>query len=58
MAAAEPNPSLVKRLFAEHRSALRTFFLRRIWTKVDAPDDDFQSRWGANAPGCYLRLNL
>ena len=36
MAAAEPKPSLVERLFAEHRAALQTFFLRRIRTKSDA----------------------
>jgi RNA polymerase sigma factor (sigma-70 family) len=38
MAAAEPKPSLVERLFAEHRAALHTFFLRRIRTKADAAD--------------------
>jgi RNA polymerase sigma factor (sigma-70 family) len=38
MAAAEPKPSLVERLFAEHRAALQTFFLRRIRTKADAAD--------------------
>src|SRR3981189_2667249 len=38
MAAAEPKPSLVERLFAEHRAALQTFFLRRIRTKSDAAD--------------------
>jgi RNA polymerase sigma-70 factor (ECF subfamily) len=38
MAAAEPKPSLVGRLFAEHRGALQTFFLRRIRSKADAPD--------------------
>ena len=38
MAAAEPKPSLVERLFAEHRGALRTFFLRRIRGKADAAD--------------------
>jgi RNA polymerase sigma factor (sigma-70 family) len=38
MAAAEPKPSLVERLFAEHRGALQTFFLRRIRSKGDAPD--------------------
>jgi len=30
MAAAEPKPSLVERLFAEHRAALQAFFRRRI----------------------------
>ena len=38
MAAAEPKPSLVERLFAEHRAALQTFFLRRIRAKADAAD--------------------
>jgi RNA polymerase sigma factor (sigma-70 family) len=38
MAAAEPKPSLVERLFADHRGALRTFFLRRIRAKADAAD--------------------
>src|ERR1700727_1198547 len=38
MAAAEPKPSLVERLFAEHRDALRTFFLRRIRGGSDAED--------------------
>jgi DNA-directed RNA polymerase specialized sigma24 family protein len=38
MAAAEPKPSLVERLFAEHRAALQTFFLRRIRSKADASD--------------------
>src|SRR5258708_25288709 len=38
MAAAEQKPSLVERLFAEHRAALQTFFLRRIRTKSDAAD--------------------
>ena len=38
MAATEPKPSLVERLFAEHRAALRTFFSRRIRTKADAAD--------------------
>ena len=38
MAAAEPKPSLVERLFAEHRAALHAFFLRRIRTKADAAD--------------------
>jgi len=38
MAAAEPKPSLVERLFTEHRAALQTFFLRRIRSKADAPD--------------------
>jgi RNA polymerase sigma factor (sigma-70 family) len=38
MAAAEPKPSLVERLFADHGGALRTFFLRRIRAKADAAD--------------------
>ena len=38
MGAAEPKPSLVERLFAEHRGALQTFFLRRIRAKADAAD--------------------
>jgi RNA polymerase sigma-70 factor (ECF subfamily) len=38
MAAAEPRPSLVERLFAEHRAALQTFFQRRIRSKADAAD--------------------
>ena len=38
MAVAERNPSLVGRLFAEHRAALQAFFLRRIRSKADAAD--------------------
>jgi RNA polymerase sigma-70 factor (ECF subfamily) len=38
MAAAEPKPSLVERLFAEHRGALQAFFGRRIRSKADAAD--------------------
>jgi len=38
MATAEPKPSLVGRLFAEHRGALQSFFLRRIRSKADAAD--------------------
>jgi RNA polymerase sigma-70 factor (ECF subfamily) len=38
MAASEPKPSLVERLFADHGGALRTFFLRRIRAKADAAD--------------------
>jgi RNA polymerase sigma factor (sigma-70 family) len=38
MAAAEPKPSLVERLFADHRGALQTFFQRRIRAKADAAD--------------------
>jgi RNA polymerase sigma factor (sigma-70 family) len=38
MAAADPKPSFVERLFAEHRAALQTFFQHRIRSKFDAPD--------------------
>src|ERR1700678_90895 len=38
MPAAEPKPSLVERLFAEHRGALQMFFMRRIRAKADAGD--------------------
>ena len=38
MAAADPKPSLVERLFAEHGGALLAFFRRRIRSKADAPD--------------------
>jgi RNA polymerase sigma-70 factor (ECF subfamily) len=38
MAGAEPKPSLVERLFADHRGALQKFFLRRIRAKADAAD--------------------
>src|ERR1700734_2724786 len=38
MAVAERKPSLVERLFAEHRGRLQTFFLRRIRAKADAAD--------------------
>ena len=38
MSEAEPKPSLVGRLFAEHRGALQTFFQRRIRSKADAAD--------------------
>src|SRR6202795_112113 len=38
MATAEPKPSMVERLFAEHWAALQTFFLRRIRSKADAAD--------------------
>lgn len=38
MAVAEPKPSLVERLFAEHRRPLQAFFLRRIRAKADAAD--------------------
>jgi RNA polymerase sigma factor (sigma-70 family) len=36
--AAEPKPSLVERLFGEHRTALQMFFRQRIRTKADAAD--------------------
>jgi DNA-directed RNA polymerase specialized sigma24 family protein len=38
MTAAEPKTSLVGRLFTEHRTALQSFFLRRIRSKADAAD--------------------
>jgi|SRR5579862_1184278 RNA polymerase sigma factor (sigma-70 family) len=38
MAAPDPKPSLVERLFAEHRTALQGFFRRRIRSKADASD--------------------
>jgi len=38
MSVAEPKPSLVERLFAEHGGALQAFFRRRIRTKADASD--------------------
>jgi RNA polymerase sigma factor (sigma-70 family) len=38
MSAADPKPSFVERLFAEHRAALQTFFHRRIRSKADAAD--------------------
>ena len=38
MTTAEPKPSLVGRLFTEHRAALQSFFLRRIRSKADAAD--------------------
>jgi RNA polymerase sigma factor (sigma-70 family) len=38
MTVADPKPSLVERLFTEHRGALQTFFLRRIRGKADAAD--------------------
>jgi RNA polymerase sigma factor (sigma-70 family) len=38
MAAADPRRWLVGRLFAEHRAALQSFFLRRIRSKADAAD--------------------
>jgi len=38
MPPAEPKSSLVERLFADHRAALQTFFLRRVRSKADAPD--------------------
>lgn len=38
MAAAEPKPSLVERLFAEQRGGLQAFFQGRTRSKADAPD--------------------
>ena len=38
MTAVEPKPSLVGRLFAEHRAALQSFFLRRVRSQADAAD--------------------
>jgi len=38
VAVADPKPSLVERLFAEHRGGLQTFFRRRIRSQADAPD--------------------
>jgi RNA polymerase sigma factor (sigma-70 family) len=35
---ADPKPSLVERLFAEHRTALQSFFRRRIRGQADASD--------------------
>ena len=35
---AEPKPSFVERLFAEHAGALQAFFRRRIQTQADAQD--------------------
>ena len=36
--APEPRPSLIERLFGEHRTALQMFFRQRIRTKADAAD--------------------
>ena len=38
MPAADPKPSLVERLFAEHGGALQAFFRRRIRSKTEAAD--------------------
>jgi RNA polymerase sigma-70 factor (ECF subfamily) len=35
---ADPKPSLIERLYAEHRAALQSFFHRRIRSKANAPD--------------------
>ena len=35
---ADPRPSLVERLYAQHRVALQSFFQRRIRSKANAPD--------------------
>jgi RNA polymerase sigma factor (sigma-70 family) len=37
-AVADPKPSLVERLFADHRAALQAFFRRRIRSRADASD--------------------
>jgi RNA polymerase sigma factor (sigma-70 family) len=38
MSVANPKPSLVERLFAEHGGALQAFFQRRIRSKAEASD--------------------
>jgi RNA polymerase sigma factor (sigma-70 family) len=38
VAVADPKPSLVERLFAEHGGALQGFFRRRIRSRADASD--------------------
>ena len=38
MTASDPKASVVGRLFAEHSTGLRSFFLRRIRSKADAAD--------------------
>jgi len=38
VAVADPKPSVVERLFTEHRAGLQSFFRRRIRSKSDAPD--------------------
>jgi RNA polymerase sigma factor (sigma-70 family) len=38
VAVADPKPSLVARLFDEHRASLQTFFRRRIRSQADAAD--------------------
>ena len=38
VAVADPKPSLVERLFTEHRAGLQSFFRRRIRSKADAAD--------------------
>ena len=38
LAVADRQPSLVERLFAEHRGGLQSFFRRRIRSKADASD--------------------
>ena len=38
MPAPDPKPTLVERLFAEHRGALQAFFWRRIRGKAEAAD--------------------
>ena len=34
----DPRPSLVERLYAQHRVALQSFFQRRVRSKANAPD--------------------
>src|ERR1700746_2575113 len=38
MAVADPKPSLVERLFTEHRAGLQTFFRRGIRSKADGAE--------------------
>ena len=38
MTRVDPTPSMVGRMFAEHRAALQSFFQRRIRSKSDAAD--------------------
>ena len=35
---ADPRPSLVERLYTQHRVALQSFFQRRVRSKANAPD--------------------
>ena len=34
----DPRPSLVERLYTQHRVALQSFFQRRVRSKANAPD--------------------